>query len=186
MTREELIDLLSGPFHADYAATLAAKVRSAGAVDLLYAMAVARPEALPVRVRHKVCFRGAYVLDRIYFADPGAFAPFAESFCRADFAAAADPSARRHLTKIMADLLGRCTPSHEELDRIAAAAAEWAVDPAAKVAVRIGAVEVLRACRGRVGWVEEVWEDLLEALAADATPGIDCRMRKKWKVPARR
>lgn len=182
MNEEELITLLTGPFHADFADTLAARVREAGALDALYAAATSRHETLSREMRHRALFRSAYVLDRIFFADPDLFAPFAATFCHDGFAACADPSARRHLTKIMAALLGGYSPPEGDMERIAAAAAEWAVDPAAKVAVRIGAVEVLRVCRGRVDWVEEVWEDLLETLALDATPGIDCRMRKRWKA----
>lgn len=185
MDEEALIALLAGPFHAEFAATLAARVRAAGAEGTLYAVATGGHERLSSEKRHRVLFRSAYVLDRIFLSDPACFAPYAESFCRTDFAACTDPSARRHLTKIMAALLGRYTPPDADLERIAAAAAEWAVDPEAKVAVRIGAVEVLRACRGKVGWVEELWEDLLETLAHDATPGIDCRMRKRWRSSGR-
>jgi hypothetical protein len=47
--------------------------------------------------------------------------------------------------------------------------------------VRIWAVEVLKHCRERVGWVAEAWDDLVETMAHGATPGIECRMRKSWK-----
>jgi len=56
-----------------------------------------------------------------------------------------------------------------------------AADPGTKVAVRIWAVEVLKHCRERVGWVAEAWDDLVETMAHGATPGIECRMRKSWK-----
>lgn len=46
-----------------------------------------------------------------------------------------------------------------------------AVDPGTKVAVRIWAVEVLKHCRERVGWVAEAWDDLVETMAHGATPG---------------
>lgn len=59
------------------------------------------------------------------------------------------------------------------------------VDPGAKVAVKIWAVEVLKHCRRRVGWVQEVWDDLVETMAHDATPGIEVRMRKSWKESRR-
>ena len=80
-----------------------------------------------------------------------------------------------------ADLLGRYTPDSSSLERIAETAAQWAVDPGTKVAVRIWAVEVLKHCRERVGWVAEAWDDLVETMAHGATPGIECRMRKSWK-----
>ena len=55
----------------------------------------------------------------------------------------------------------------------------------AKVAVKIWAVEVLKHCRRRVGWVQEVWDDIVETMAHDATPGIEVRMRKNWREPRR-
>lgn len=107
--------------------------------------------------------------------------PHAETFCRRDFPACGDPSARRHFAKIMADLLCRVHPDPDVLERIAGAAAEWAVDPAAKVAVRVWAVEVLKRCRGRVAWVDEIWDDLLETQALTASPGIESRLRRSWR-----
>lgn len=181
MTEKDLIKLLSERFYEDFADEAARAVLGADAVDRLYGVAVAPPPELPKPVRQKVLFRGAYVLERIYFTAPERFMPHAGEFCRRDFPACANASARRHFGKIMADLLGRYEPEPEVLGRIAEAAAEWAVDPAAKVAVKIWAVEVLIRCRDRVGWVAESWDDIVEALAPDATPGIECRMRKSWK-----
>ena len=185
MTEADLIRLLSERFHGNFADETARRVRDAGAVDLLYEVATAPHPELPGPVRQKVLFRGAYVLERIYFDAPEAFMPRAESFCRVDFAACANASAQRHFGKIMADLLGRFTPQVRDLERIAEAAARWAVDPGAKVAVKIWAVEVLKHCRQRVGWVQEVWDDLVETMAHDATPGIEVRMRKSWKESRR-
>ena len=67
------------------------------------------------------------------------------------------------------------------LERIAESAAEWAVDPGSKVAVKVWAVEVLCRCRDGVGWVAESWDDIVEAVAANATPGLACRLRKSWR-----
>lgn len=182
MTQTELIKLLSERFYENFADKAARQVLDADAVGLLYGVVSSPPPGLPAAVRHKVLFRGAYVLERIYFGSRERFMPYAEAFCRADFAACADASARRHFGKIMADLLGRYEPDRESLDRIAEAAAEWAVDPGSKVAVRVWAVEVLKRCRDRIGWVAESWDDLVEAIALDATPGIENRMRKSWKT----
>lgn len=185
MTEAELIKCLSERFYSDFADTVARRVRDAGAVGLLYEVVTSRCEGLPRAVKHKVAFRGAYVLEKIYFDAPDSFMPYAGLFCRTDFPACADPSARRHFAKVMADLLGRYTPEVRDLERIAEAAARWAVDPGAKVAVKIWAVEVLKHCRQRVGWVQEVWDDLVETMAHDATPGIEVRMRKSWKESSR-
>ena len=176
MTEADLIRLLSERFHGNFADETARRVRDAGAVDLLYEVATAPHPELPGPVRQKVLFRGAYVLERIYFDAPEAFMPRAESFCRVDFAACANASAQRHFGKIMADLLLRFRPSDGALGRIAEAAAEWAVDPSSPVAVKVWALDVLDRCRGRVAWVAETWDDLLETLAREATPGIACRV----------
>ena len=175
MTEAELIKCLSERFYSDFADTVARRVRDADAVGLLY----------EVVTGHKAAFRSAYVLEKIYFDAPDSFMPYAGLFCRTDFPACADPSARRHFAKVMADLLGRYTPEVRDMERIAEAAARWAVDPGAKVAVKIWAVEVLKHCRQRVGWVQEVWDDLVETMAHDATPGIEVRMRKSWKESSR-
>ena len=162
MTEADLIRLLSERFHGNFADETARRVRDAGAVDLLYEVATAPHPELPGPVRQKVLFRGAYVLERIYFDAPEAFMPRAESFCRVDFAACANASAQRHFGKIMADLLGRYAPEPGDLERIAETAAGWAVSPEAKVAVKVWAVEVLKRCRERVGWVAELWDDIVE------------------------
>lgn len=118
------------------------------------------------------------MLERIYFGDRSRWAPFVEAFCRRDFAAAEDASQRRHFAKIMADLLKRKALPPSELDPIAAAAAQWTVDPATPVAVKVWSLDILKRCRGRVAWVGESWDDLIGMLARDASPGMACRLRR--------
>ena len=182
MTEAELVKSLSERFYSDFADTVARRVRDAGAVELLYRVATSPYANLPKPARHKAAFRSAYVLEKIYFDAPDSFMPYAGLFCRTDFPACADPSARRHFAKVMADLLGRYAPESGDLERIAETAAGWAVSPEAKVAVKVWAVEVLKRCRERVGWVAESWDDIVETVALDATPGIESRMRKSWKT----
>ena len=162
MTEAELVKSLSERFYSDFADTVARRVRDAGAVELLYRVATSSYANLPKPAGHKAAFRSAYVLEKIYFAAPDVFMPFVGAFCDRDFPACTDRSAQRHFAKIMADLLGRYTPDSSSLERIAETAAQWAVDPGTKVAVRI-------------------WDDLVETMAHGATPGIECRMRKSWK-----
>lgn len=182
MTRDELIALLSEPFYDNFADTVAARVMGEDAVELLYRTVVAPSEGLSRQVQHKVFFRGAYVLERISFAAPDRFEPFVETFCNRDFVACTDPSARRHFTKIMAHLLyGGLQPVAASLDAIAESAAQWAVEPGTKAAVRIWAVEVLTCCRERVDWVAESWDDILGMMAQDAPPSIMNRLRKCWR-----
>lgn len=180
MTDAELHDLLLARFYDRFADTMAERIVAAGAVGALFRVATSRHEALPKAVRHQLLFRSAYVLERIYFTARTSFDPFADEFCRRGFPACMDGSARRHFGKIMADLLDRRHPDPQTLDRIAETAAEWAVDPQSKVAVRVWAVEVLKRCRGRIAWVNEVWDDVVETQARGATPGIESRLRSSW------
>lgn len=181
MTRRELVGLLTERFREHFAAETAARIGASEAdTALLYDAVVAPDASLPARTRHAVAFRGAYVVERLYFASPARFAPFAGRFCRRDFSAATDPSVRRHFAKIMAHLLDRYDPGTEALETIAESAAAWAVDPATRPAVKIWAMEVVRRCRTRVGWVDEAWDDLLATVARDAPPSIAARLRNSW------
>ncbi len=181
MTHEELTAVLTGPFCRHFADKTAARVLAEGDLAMLYETAVAPPASLSAAMRHRAAFRGAYVLERIYFSEPERFAPFAERFCRTDFPACANPGARRSLAKIMAHLLRTAAPDDATLERIAACAAQWAIDPKTKIAVRIWCVEILRLCRERCPWIGELWDDLLATLSHDASPAIAARMRNGWK-----
>ena len=127
MTEAELVKSLSERFYSDFADTVARRVRDAGAVELLYRVATSPYANLPKPARHKAAFRSAYVLEKIYFAAPDAFMPFAGAFCDRDFPACTDRSAQRHFAKIMADLLGRYTPDSSSLERIAETAARGTI-----------------------------------------------------------
>ena len=184
MTREELIALLTDRFAEGCAAATAAAAARIGSdvqsFARLYDLVASPDAALPARVRHLVAFRGAYVVETIYFASPDRFDPFVVRFCRDDFRACTDPSARRHFGKIMAHLLGRHDPGTEALEAIAESAAAWVVDPATRPAVKIWAMEVLKRCRDRVRWVDEAWDDLTATLARDGRPSIAARLHNSW------
>lgn len=181
MTREELTVLLTGPFFEHFADVVAAQVLAGGNFSTLYELAVDASESLPAAVRHRMAFRGAYVVERIYFTAPQVFAPCVSRFCQQDFPACTDAGARRSFAKIMAHLLREVVPEAEDLDWIAETAAQWAVDPKTKIAVRIWCVEILRLCRERCPWVGEMWDDLLATLEHDASPAIVTRMRNGWR-----
>lgn len=181
MTREELTALLTGPFFEHFADKVAARVLADGDFALLYELAVDSSESLSAAVRHRMAFRGAYVVERIYFMAPQTFAPCVSRFCERDFLACTDAGARRSFAKIMAHLLREVVPEVEDLDRIAETAAQWAIDPKTKIAVRIWCVEILRLCRERCPWVGEMWDDLLVTLEHDASPAIASRMRGVWR-----
>ncbi|WP_290535710.1 hypothetical protein [Alistipes sp.] len=178
MTREELIALLAERFEEDFAVTAARQVCAADAAARLYDLVVHPSPEWSREQRHRLLFRGSYVLERIYFDDCSRWVPFEEAFCRRDFAAAEDASQQRHFAKIMADLLKRKMLSAAELDPIAEAAAQWTTDPATPVAVKVWSLDILKRCRGRVAWVGESWDDLIGMLTRDASPGMVCRLRR--------
>ena len=180
MTEEELLDLLQARFCDRFADIVAGRVLAADAVGVLYRVATPPPVMLPAAMRHRVLFRSAYVLERTYFTARSRFLPYAEDLCRRAFPECRDASAKRCFGKIMSDLLGTAHPDAPTLERIAETAADWAVDPASKVAVRVWAVEVLKQCRERVEWVAGAWNDVVEAQTRGATPGIASRLRRSW------
>lgn len=186
MTREELLASLTGTFYRGFADKVAAQVLAADASATLYELAAVPPASLSAALRHRVAFRGAYVLERICFSAPELFSPFVSRFCRTDFPVCSDAGARRSFAKIMAHLLRDAALCDElaadgALDRIAETAAQWAIDPKTKIAVRIWCVEVVKRCRVKCPWVEAMWPDLLAALALDESPAIAARMRNGWR-----
>ena len=181
MTREELLGRMTCPFRSDFAATEARRVVAENAVALLYELATDPPASLPRVLRERAAFRAAYVLEWIFFAEPALFEPFRLHFCCDDFPRCRYAGARRHFAKMMAHLLPAVTLDEESLGRIAEAAAQWAIDPATRVAVQIWCVEILKQCRTCCAWVDEVWEDLLTTLSTDASPAIAARMRNSWR-----
>lgn len=181
MTREELTALLTGPFFEHFADIVAARVLADGDFATLYELTTDIPESLSAASRHRMAFRGAYAVERIYFTAPDTFAPYVSRFCQRDFPACTDTGARRSFAKIMAHLLRDVVLDADTLDRIAETAAQWAIDPKTKIAVRIWCVEILRLCRERCSWVGEMWDDLLETLKHDTSPAIASRMRGVWR-----
>lgn len=182
MTRDELTNRLTRPFRSDFAASEARRVVAEDAVALLYEMATEPPAALPRLLRERAAFRAAYVLEYLFSHDPDRFAPYRDRFCRRDFAACTSGGARRHFAKMMAHLLPQLTLERTTLEPIAEAAAQWAIDPKTRVAVRIWCVEVLKQCRTQCPWVDEMWEDLILSLAHEASPAIAARMRNGWRA----
>ena len=180
MGEAALQGLLSERTFPRFAEEVAREVRDSGAVEVLYGLITERAEALPRAVRHRILFRGAYVLERIFFETPELFEPCIDRFCRRDFPDCSNEGMKRIFGKMMARLLIDYRPEDTLLERVAETAIRWAVEPRAKVAVRVWAVEVLLRCRGRVTWLGEIEQELLEAVGRDASPGIAARMRRRW------
>lgn len=177
---ERVAELMQRGFYQDFALTTAGRILDEGLVAELYAVATSQGlDWLPRGERQKVVFRAAYVLETIYFMDWRLFSPFIERFCE-DFTRTESESAKRHFTKIMRDILRRgVRPNRECIDAIAQACVMWVTEPHAKVAVQIGAIEVLLALRGEVEWVGDMLPEILEPLRCKASAAIEVRL-KRW------
>ncbi len=180
MKGAELIGELSGRMNADYVRQLADQVLDAKDVDALYAIATAQHAELPIAMRHKILSNSAYLLETLYFKEATRFRPSLSDFFSRGFVTCVDASARRHFAKIMADLLLHERPDRCYLEQIAETAADWAVCPTSKIAVRIWSVEILKNCR-EIPWVADLWPDLLETMRNESTAGILCRLHKSWR-----
>lgn len=178
LSREELIRRLSGPFFTGFADVVAREVLDAGAESELYLLATESAGGLPAALRQRIGFRSAYVLERICFAAPERFAPFAGDFLQRGFFLYCGAGAQRSFAKMAVHLLGKRVPDEEAVvEALAARAAEWAVDPRTKIAARVHAVEIVDLCRRWLPWAEQMWDDLLEVVAADPAPALRACMR---------
>lgn len=177
MTEQQLIEILLERFYEDFASQTAKIVVCNDGMQVLYRLA--NDCLLPPAQRAKVMFRAAYVLETIYFEYPTLFAPYIERFCT-DFSSCTNESAKRHFTKIMHNLLISHSPTDIQCYTIAEKCAEWTVDPRVRVAVKIWAIEVLRALMDRVDWVAEMLPELLEPLSRNPSPAMLNRLQK-WQ-----
>lgn len=173
-----MIAILLGNFYHNFAAEAAKIVLEKGDIDLLYRLATGLTPAMPKAEKEKAVFRAAYVLEYIYFHDNDHFNPYRRRFLN-DYPQTTNGSAKRHFTKIMRDLLQQEKPNKECCHAIAEASASWIIEPKTRVAVKIGAIEVLRLLRHEVDWIDELLPEIIEPLARDASPAIEVRL-KRW------
>lgn len=177
MKKQEILDLLLGRFYENFAVVMSDIIIKNRAVNVLYDLATDVENNLPKEQQQKIMFRAAYVLETIYFRDPDSFYDYRENFCR-DFLLCTNESAKRHFTKIMAHLLIAHHPSLEMNEKIAEVCTQWVIEPKTRVAVVIGAVEVMLKLRN-VAWMDEVLDQILEVLARRPSPGLEVRL-KRW------
>lgn len=180
ITGTVLVARLSACHSARSVDEVARAVCESDLVEVLYELVTESAPALPREDWRRLQFRGACVLERILFERPDLFAPCIDRFCRRDFPDCSNEGMKRIFGKMMARLLIDYRTEDTLLERVAETAIRWAVEPRAKVAVRVWAVEVLLRCRGRVTWLGEIEQELLEAVGRDASPGIAARMRRRW------
>lgn len=177
-----MVTRLLNHFYTDFAASEAKVVIEKGEIEQLYLFATGiLSEDLPKTKQKVITFRAAYILEYIYFNHNALFKPYKEAFFT-DFPNTTNNSAKRHFTHIMRDILSKETPQRDICNNIAEACVEWIIEPKVRVAVQIGAIEILILLKKEVDWIEESLPMILEPITRNPSPAIMARLRR-WRLP---
>lgn len=176
---KELINTILDRFDQDYSTQMAAYVLETHSLALLYELATNGQTDLPRLSQEQLLFRSAYTLEAIYTLDKSWLDPYLDRFCT-DFSAVQNESVKRHFTKIMQSVLRYHTPSLAQKQAMAMACAQWIVKPRVRVAVQIGAMELLLELSDQLEWVEELLPDIFSLLSRDPSPAMLVRLRR-WR-----
>lgn len=180
MTTGEIINICSGDLSVNFASRLAAEILSApqGVENLWYVHKNYRQLALSRPIKEKIAFRSSYILERIYFSDPGVFRPYLKEFFLL-FPGVENGSARRHYVKMGEHMIasGVCMPDNPY--DVCFACLDWITDKKSRPAVIIWAVDILFLLRSRVPEIKELLPDIVEQLRQNPLPSIQCRV-KRW------
>ena len=181
MTRENVVGILKEGLYENFASEMTQMMVERDALDYIYDLAANKVELnYPKVIRDQICFRAAYVLETVYFRYNHLFEKYIGSFF-VDFPDTVNESAKRHFTKMMVDLLKKQKPDREICEAVAEASVRWITESKSRIAVKIGAVEVLLELAGDVEWIRDILPELLEPLRQNATPGLAVRL-KRWKT----
>ncbi len=200
MTKQEIISLLTGNFYERFAEQTANIIIKSESMDALfelledaiifscskrefnetarntnYLISISREES------RKFEFRAAYVIEFIYFSDSKKFEHYYSHFFKL-FPLVTNESAKRHFTKIMANILnkGRYQADQTDYEAIATSCIDWIINKKVRVAVQIWAIECLIVLQHRVEWVSEILEEILQNLSVNPSPAMIVRLRR-WK-----
>lgn len=126
-------------------------------------------------------FRSAYILEYAYFMNRELLLSNRERFFNL-FAQITNESAKRHFSKIAADMISRDRSIIDESSSqvVATACVDWIMNRDTKVAVKVWAVETILLLRDKVEWLDQVLDDVYEELTSNPTPGMITRLRG-WK-----
>jgi len=130
----------------------------------------------------RIGFRAAYVFDFIYFSNNKAFDKYYQSFFSI-FPMVTNESTKRHFARVMADILAKDNYLAEltDYESVASACVDWIINDKVRVAVQVWAVECLIRLKGRVGWVPDLLDDILDRLSINPSPGMITRL-KVWRA----
>ncbi len=177
--REQILECMLNRNYDNFVHTASSLVIKLNGVDELYLMATNKVRVKSKKEQQALLFRSAYTLEYIYFKYTSLFAPFVERFI-VDYSHCNNHSAKRHFTKMMADILKSHKPTPEQCEVIAYTTVSWIIEPKAKVAVKIWAMSLLKILKPDIVWLNETWEDLEESMKNGATAGVLVRAKRNW------
>ncbi len=134
------------------------------------------PEALTLAFHKdgRVAFRASWALEWAYFNHKEAFVPYIPAFYE-NYLKIDNPSAHRHYTKMLCDMLrrGLFVPDAAQAGRIAEKTFDLLIGAETKSAVRVWAAEILYELSPRLDWVgEHLGEVLRQQMETIPTPAI--------------
>lgn len=130
--------------------------------------------------RQQIVFRCAYILEKIYFADPEIINHPDLRFLQLCLHVK-NKSAMRHFSKILAHALqkNQILITDSERERIIEVLADWVSDPKIKVAVKVWVFECFLELQKYSDSAREIIIAMWDLFSKDPTPGMIVRL-KQW------
>ncbi len=183
MTKQDIITLLTADFYEGFAEQCGKIIIEQQGVDALFdllsdTIVVSNLADMKKDALSRIGFRAAYALDFIYFSNNKVFDIYYQNFFSI-FPLVTNESTKRHFAKIMADILAKDNYLAElaDYESVASACVDWIINEKVRVAVQVWAVECLIRLKGRVGWVPDLLDDILDRLSINPSPGMVVRLR---------
>ncbi|OFY45093.1 MAG: hypothetical protein A2X18_14260 [Bacteroidetes bacterium GWF2_40_14] len=183
MTKQDIITLLTADFYEGFAEQCGKIIIEQQGVDALFGLltdtiVIFNVAGMKKDALSRIGFRAAYALDYIYFSNNKVFDKYYQNFFFI-FPLVTNESTKRHFAKVMADILAKDNYLAElaDYESVASACVDWIINEKVRVAVQVWAVECLIRLKGRVGWVPDILDDILDKLSINPSPGMIVRLR---------
>ena len=177
MTREQLIAGCLTGFGMNFAETWAEQVVLSQSLPTLWKLIEEAPQlSLAKPDLGKLQFRSAYILEAVYFKNPGLFSPYLPSFFEL-FSTVTNGGMRRHFAKIGCHIIQKGYQPCQ-IDAIATSCADWIIDPQTKVAVKAWALDMLLELSKTKKWVKDLFPEIVASLSTNPSAGIIVRLRR--------
>jgi hypothetical protein len=180
LTREQLIEICLTSIGPNFAGTWAEQVISSQSLPTLWSLieesgklGLSKPDL------EKLEFRLAYILEAVYSQNPTLFQPFRNAFFEL-FPSVTNGSVRRHFAKICFYEIkkGHNPPN---VEAIATACADWIIDPATRIAVKVWALDILSQFAKTEKWVKELMPEVIASLSTNPSAGTLVRLRRRYR-----